>query len=714
MKLKQRFSLIAALCGIELLILTSLTMVGADFIQRLQNFQFNEQECQYSLVDMVNFLNQTIYWSSDTAQANTVWKSKVVTANKKFHALNDNSVTKICSAKFKEEIQNANNIWVKVLTLVNPFNGQIEALSEVQLTDDESRYISRYGIKAGAKHFTNSENVQSLLDRTMLMESNMKDLIRYSNELQEKMAEVNEMLKDIVAHWQILYRVMVFALGLVFVGLMFLSILSGTNKIIRGIKRLRDMSSLLSEKDFTTQITPQGSNEMQALMGNMNSMVNEINKFFIVVKKTAAKAISSGYSINDSSSSTAAATNEINLNIENITDEFEKINESLSRAVNAVNEINVQVKTLVNDNENQTTAIEESTAAVNAMAVAIETIRCNAIERSKAAEEMRQYVADGDEKIAATNKILAEVMGQLDKIREIVTIINTVSAQTNLLSMNAAIESAHAGEFGKGFAVVAEEIRGLAVSTASNAKKITESIKATIESVTEANRTSVLASEAFAKVSNQSVEMIKSFSLITEDIEKINSRTDEITQKTDVTSATADKINEYCENLASNQETVALEIKSISELFDKAVDEIKEINIGTEEIVKRMDAVGTLSKESYKNMTDLENVLEEFKTTSDDSEEIQNEIDNNAIENIISPELQAQLEADFNGGGDGDSDVEFDPDTVIEECEAVKEVTPDKGEKSEAGDVSQNKDETPSELIEEQLPEIDDMFGELN
>ena len=69
MKLKQRFSLIAALCGIELLILTSLTMVGADFIQRLQNFQFNEQECQYSLVDMVNFLNQTIYWSSDTAQA---------------------------------------------------------------------------------------------------------------------------------------------------------------------------------------------------------------------------------------------------------------------------------------------------------------------------------------------------------------------------------------------------------------------------------------------------------------------------------------------------------------------------------------------------------------------------------------------------------------------------------------------------------------------
>lgn len=706
MRLRQRFSFIAALCGVELLILTALTMIGADFVQKMQNFQFIEQECQYSLVDMVNFLNQTIYWSSDTSAANAVWKSKVVGANKKFHELNDNSITKFFPEEFMDEIDSANSIWTKVVTLVNPFNSQMVALSEVQLTEEEDRYISRYGIKAGAKHFPASEQVQSLLDRTLLMESNMKDLIRHSNDLQVKMSEINDMLKDIVGRWQIIYRLVVIILGLVFVGLMFLSIISGTNQIIRGIRRVRDMSSLLSEKDFTTEIVPQGSNEMQALMSNMNNMVSEINKFFIVVKKTAAKAISSGYSINDSSSSTAAATNEINLNIENITDEFEKINESLGRAVNAVNEINVQVKTLVNDNGNQTSAIEESTAAVNAMVVAIETIKGNAIERSKAAEEMRQFVADGDGKIAATNKILAEVMGQLDKIREIVTIINTVSAQTNLLSMNAAIESAHAGEFGKGFAVVAEEIRGLATSTASNAKKITESIKATIESVTEANRTSLLASEAFAKVSNQSVEMIESFKAITDDIEKINARTAEITQKTDVTASTADKINEYCANLASNQETVASEIKSISELFDKAVDEIKEINIGTEEIVKRMDAVGTLSKESYKNMTDLENVLEEFKTTSDDSEEVQEEIDNNAIQNIISPELQAQLEADFNGGMSDDS-VEFDPDAVIEEGEA--------GEMS-SGDVITEATEVTeaAEITEESLPEIDDMFNELN
>ena len=61
-----------------------------------------------------------------------------------------------------------------------------------------------------------------------------------------------------------------------------------------------------------------------------------------------------------------------------------------------------------------------------------------------------------------------------------------------------------------------------------------------------------------------------------------------------------------------------------------------------------MAAVGDLSKQSYKNMTDLENVLEEFKTASDDSESEKQDADSNVITNIISPELQAQLEQDFS------------------------------------------------------------------
>ena len=683
MKLRRRFSIIAFICAIEMFILATLTMIGASFVQRLQNFQFLEQECQFDVADMINYLNQTVSWAVDTKQVSSVWKTKLVSTNKKFHEFTGYSGLKYFSVEFRGEVDNANSIWTKVVNQVNPFNVHFQNIQNAAVSEEERDFIARNGIKAAVENFEDSEAVQSISNSTLLIENQMKALIQNSNDLRDIMAKINVMLGESVVHYTNLYRIGVFLLGGIFSVIVLVSIFYGTTIVIKNIGRVRDMSLLLSEKDFTTKIVPQGSDEMQDLMNNMNNMVKEINDFFIVVKKTAAKAISSGYSINDSSSSTAVATNEINLNIENITDEFEKITKSLERSVEAVNQINVQVKTLVQDNNGQVQAVNESTNAVSNMIHGIEQIKENAVSRSKIAMEMGGFVADGDAKIAATNKILGEVMNQLDQIKEIVTIINSVSAQTNLLSMNAAIESAHAGEYGKGFAVVAEEIRSLAVSTANNAKKITESIKGTIEAVTEANRSSMLASEAFAKVSSHSHEMISAFGAITEEIENINSQTKYITEKTEVTASTADKINQYCENLAQNQETVASEISSVNGLFNKAFDEIKEINAGTEEIVKRMAAVGSLSKESYKNMTELENVLEKFKTTSDGAEEVQQEIENSMIENIISPELQAQLEADFGGTDAASSDVEFNPSDVTDETSERTEKSAEKTEDSD-------------------------------
>ena len=60
----------------------------------------------------------------------------------------------------------------------------------------------------------------------------------------------------------------------------------------------------------------------------------------------------------------------------------------------------------------------------------------------------------------------------------------------------------------------------------------------------------------------------------------------------------------------------------------------------------------------------IENVLEEFKTTSDDDTELKQEVEAAAIANIISPELQAQLEQDFGGSGATSGEIDFDPDSI--------------------------------------------------
>lgn len=664
MKLGTKFSIVAAVASVMMMVLVFCTVLGVNLIQDMKNYQYLQQTVQYGLSDVTNYLNRTVSWAIEPKTIYDDWRVKIISLNKKFRELKDDPVVKHLPEECAEYITEANTIWTRVLGKINPFNSQYKYMQELQLPENIESYVTRNGILAAYETFPDSIEIQDMYSQQLLIHTQMREIMKEEAELQVVMAQFNETLLQVVGKYTFYLYTFVISLGIVFSIVLFVYILSSTSKVTLHIKDVRDLSSALAEKDFTVDITPDGSNEMRDLMSNVNGMINEINDFFIIVKKTAAKAISTGYSINDSATSTAAASTQINANIESITKEFEMINQSLENAVQAIDEINRQVNTLVVDNGEQTRAIDESSTAVSTLATTLEEIRVNAEERSIIAEEMRALVADGDSKVSATNEILEDVMSQLDEIGEIVTIINAVTEQTNLLSMNAAIESAHAGEAGKGFAVVAEEIRSLAESTADNAQKINESITKIIDSVTEANSSSRSASEAFSKVSGHSSNVIDSFKEITKGIALIDEQTRQITQKTDLTAATADKINDYCSNLAHQQETVSNSVSSVSDLFNQAMGGIKEIRVGTEDIVKRMSAVSDLSKESYKNMTDLENVLEEFKTTSDDDTELKQEVEAAAIANIISPELQAQLEQDFGGSGSSSEEIDFDPDSI--------------------------------------------------
>ena len=256
MKLKSRFSLIALLCGIEMAFLTGLSMIGANYIQKIQNFQFNQQECQFALADMINYLNQSIHWSTDVATINDVWKEKIISANNKFRALSENPMRKFFPEEFIEQIDKSQTVWLKVVSQTNPFGAQFQSIQQTSLTDDEAGYIKRYGIKAGATRFPDSENVKSLQSRIILMEQQMKDIIKNGSDLQDVMAKTYIELVEIVENFTRMYRFIVIILGLIFIGLVFLSILQGTNRVIHGIKKVRDMSLDPPQRHFTSEIDP--------------------------------------------------------------------------------------------------------------------------------------------------------------------------------------------------------------------------------------------------------------------------------------------------------------------------------------------------------------------------------------------------------------------------------------------------------------------------
>lgn len=695
MKLSHKFSIIVLLTILEIFILTFMSLNGSKKMQEMKNLQYVQASTETQLSELINYLNRLDFWAFTAQNAYRDWEEKASELNDNFEALGNSKILKEFSPEFRENIDALMNLWYLFKARFTEIEGFLKEIESFKFPMGYTTSFDTDGIRATAEKYPEEEDLQAILSDVEFIHEQMPAILKAENTLKKLN---NTCGYDIVA--QIEVEEGKFQLTLIITAvlsslILALTIAFVTGNISKRIVKVRDMTKTLADKDFTVSIKPNGSSEMTSLMENINNMVEEINNFFIIVKTTASKAISSGYSITDSANSTAAATNGIDTSIENITQEFEKISSAVSKAIMTISEMNNHIDTLVTHNSSQVVAIEDSNKSFDEAANTLQYINSMATERCRSAEEMHDFVADGDEKITSTANMLGLITQQLGEIHDVVTIINNVANQTNLLSMNAAIESAHAGEAGRGFSVVAEEIRKLAEETAKNAKKIKTVVNNIVSSVSEANKASSDASNAFAKVSLHADQVINSLKEITERINNIGSQMDNIRTKNDETAVAAEKISAFCGELAEKQQSVSADVDYMNNLFLETRKDINQIKKDTGDIVTRIRVVSDTSKESYKNMTDLENILEQFKTNSEVEEAVSQADAENTITTIISPELEPSAElfasseenksldmtevsgfedllgevglAEANGGNVSEvEEISFDPDDVEE------------------------------------------------
>ncbi len=672
MKLNRKFSFIILFTIVQSCVLTVFSIINLKSIQNIKDYQNMETKTEAQLSTIIDYLERMDYWDFDIGNAYSAFEDKKVEISKSFAYLTENPIVNEFPEAFTNNLKQVKLTWQLIEDGLNPIEDILRTMETIKINAGALSNIKNYGIRESAKLYTSDAVVQDLLSMTEEAHQQLRKIRLLYVQLMSLNQKSSVMIDEVMSSMESRFISIAIIFAVITTIVLSILILIVTTRVSKRIVKVRNMTTTLAEKDFTVNIEPEGSDEMWLLMSNINNMVNQINDFFKLVKSTAKKALVAESSINESAGRTAEASSMIDTNIDDINKKFSDAVAVINSTIGVIAEMNLHVDTLVQSNSSQTAAIENSNSAVNEVVTTLEYINKMAEERVRNAEEMHTYVADGDDKISATNEILSKVAQQLDEVYEVVTIINNVAEQTNLLSMNAAIESAHAGEAGKGFGVVAEEIRSLAEETAENADKISKVVNTIVEAVEKANTSSQSAFEAFEKVSSHADQIVGSLQEITGGIGKIDTQMQQIKKRSQETSTAADEMNRYCVQLADKQKQVSLKVDNMNDVFFNAMSSLHKIKEETADIVSKMKNVSSSSDESFRNLTELENVLEEFKTGEiDEDEEAENSVVNKSVEGESSD--NAEISGSDNHIDDLQEEVK---DTVEAESETKKYSSP--------------------------------------
>lgn len=404
--------------------------------------------------------------------------------------------------------------------------------------------------------------------------------------------------------------------SIIFVGIALIFIILTTIFLLKPIKDVTGVLKEISqgEGDLTKEIKVEYKDEAGQMAIYFNTFVKKLAQIIMKIKGNSRQGMEVREDLAMMTQDTSATVEQITERTYIVQEQIDELNGQVGNASAAMEEINANIASLNNQIEDQVSAVTQSSASVEEMIASLKNVDTITTAKMESTSKLVAKAREGSEKLEATTRHFAGVTANIDQIQEMVGIIDGIASQTNLLSMNAAIEAAHAGEAGKGFAVVADEIRKLAEEATENSAGIAVAIKEIVETIQLTDGSVKSTGVSFDEINKEIRDVVNALEEVQSSTGELSSGGEEVLRAMHTLNQISYKVKEGYAEMKSGTKDVGNSMQNVARITSEVVVSMEEINHGTTNIRNAMDTVSELA-EKIGNVTEATNSeVNKFKT----------------------------------------------------------------------------------------------------